>query len=348
MLERFITQTSRRHNWSIAGLCDKHRCWGINKQALLPSQGDEIRVAKCYNPWSFTRAVEKMMKARVRDTEIYFDIDGLGLAPLGDRMLERPALFLLHGGPGGDHASFKTQCTANLRETAQLVYVDHRGSGRSTEADPQTCTLENNIDDLDALRQHLGLKRISILGSSYGGMVAQGYAIRYPHRVANLILVATAPSYRFIEDARRILQERGTPDQIRVCQRLWDGTFESQEQLYEYYMVMGPMYSLAFDLPAFEKGWGRGIRNFAQLNFGFSTFLRTFDFIQDLKSITCPTLVLGGAHDWICAPHHSEILAKQIPRAHLKIFAESAHSIAQDEPQAFDAVVRGFLTYALP
>ena len=56
----------------------------------------------------------------------------------------------------------------------------------------------------DSIREHFGLERISILGSSYGGMVAQGYAIRYPDRIANLVLAATAPSFRFMDDAKRI------------------------------------------------------------------------------------------------------------------------------------------------
>ncbi len=288
------------------------------------------------------------MRARIRDTEIYFDVDGMGLIPDGDRMRERPVLFLLHGGPGGDHASFKSQATANLRDVAQLVFVDHRGSGRSKAADPKTYTLENNIDDVDALREYLGLEQISLLGSSYGGMVAQGYAIRHAKHLANLVLVATAPSYHFMESAKQVLQERGTPDQIRVCEWLWNGTFETDEQLYEYYKVMGPMYATTFDEAKFENGWGRGIRNFAQLNFGFSGFLKTFDFTDRLSTITCPTLVLGGAKDWICAPEHSRVIAERIPRAHLKIFANSAHSIAQDEPTAFEAAVRGFLTYATP
>lgn len=285
------------------------------------------------------------MRAKVRDAEIYFDVDGMGLVPGSGEMVERPTLFLLHGGPGGDHSSFKTQ-VAGLRGTAQLVYVDHRGSGRSAPGDPNTHTLDNNIDDLDALREHLGLERISLLGSSYGGMVAQGYAIRYPGRLANLILVATAPSFRFIEDARRIVEERGTPDQVRVCQWLWDANFASLEQLHEYYREMGPMYSTSFNLADFEANWNRGIRNFEQLNFGFGGFLRSFDFTDRLHEIACPTLVLAGAHDWICPPRHSQLIAERIPRAHLKIFARSAHSIAADEPEAFMAAVRGFLTYA--
>ncbi|MDA1013714.1 MAG: alpha/beta fold hydrolase [Planctomycetota bacterium] len=286
------------------------------------------------------------MKARIRGTEIFFDVDGCGSEPGPGGLFERPHLFLLHGGPGGDHASFKTQATSELRDVAQMVYVDHRGSGRSAPADPQTYTLDNNIDDLDALRDYLGLERISILGSSYGGMVAQGYAIRYPERVANLVLVATAPSFHFMDDAKRILHERGTPEQIRVCQPLWDATFESDEQLFEYYKVMGPMYSTAFDLAKAEEGWGRGIRNYQQLNLGFGGFLKTFDYTSQLHTIKCPTLVLAGAHDWICAPRHSEEIAARIPRAHLKIFAHSSHSIAADEPDKFLAAVRGFLTYA--
>ena len=286
------------------------------------------------------------MRARVRGTEIYFDVDGMGLAPVGERMIERPPVFLLHGGPGGDHSSFKTQL-AELRDTAQLIYVDHRGSGRSAANDPDSWTLDNNIDDIDALREHLGLERISILGSSYGGMVALGYAIRYSQRVANLILVATAPSFRFMEDAKNLLQERGTDEQIRVCERLWQGTFESEEQLREYYRVMGPMYAVSFDAESFDAGWSRGVRNYAQLNKGFVECLRTFDFIEELSTIRCPTLVIAGEQDWICPPSQSRRIAERIPCAHLKIFANSAHSVAQDEPAAFLAAVRGFLTYAV-
>jgi len=269
----------------------------------------------------------------------------MGLVPRDDKMVERPVLFLLHGGPGGDHSSYKTQL-ASLSDVAQLVFIDHRGSGRSSRNDPASNTLDSNIDDVDALREYLGLERIALLGASYGGMVAQGLAIRYPERISNLILSATAPSYRFIADARRIVEERGTPEQKRVCQWLWNATFETPEQIYEYYKAMGPMYSRKFDLEKFEKSWSLGIRNIAQINYGFGGFLKEFDFIDQLHTICCPTLVLAGAHDWICPADHSRLIAERIPRAHLKVFAESSHSIPVDEPEAYLAAVRGFLTYA--
>jgi proline iminopeptidase len=287
------------------------------------------------------------MRARIRDTEIYFDVDGAGLVADGDRMVERPVLFLLHGGPGGDHVSFKASC-AGLTDVAQLVYVDHRGCGRSASGDPADYTLENNIDDLDALRKHLGLERISILGSSYGGMVALGYVLRYPERVANLILVCTAPGYRFIDEAKRYVEEHGTPEQVRVCRRLWEGTFESLEQLREYYEVMGPMYSTTYEPKDFPTGWNRGKRSFEALNRGFGDFLRKFDYTSRLGEIRCPTLVIGAAHDWICAPQNSRLIAERIPRAHLKIFANSGHSVGSDENAAILQAIRGFLTYASP
>lgn len=47
------------------------------------------------------------MRAKIRDTEIYFDIEGAGLVPDGPRMKEKPVAFVIHGGPGADHSSYK-------------------------------------------------------------------------------------------------------------------------------------------------------------------------------------------------------------------------------------------------
>jgi|TARA_B110000495_G_C22955202_1_gene559593 proline iminopeptidase len=282
------------------------------------------------------------MHARLEGADIYFDVDGMGLVAEPDRMVERPIVFLLHGGPGGDHSSFKSGMS-ELRDVAQLVYVDHRGAGRSRVDDPTTCTLEQNVRDVDALRGYLGLEKICVFGSSYGGMVAQGYAIEFPKHLDRLILSVTAPSYRFIEESQTILEERGTAEQKRVCQWLWDASFENEEQLQEYYRVMGPMYAVQFDAEKHEQGWRRGIRNYQQLNQGFGGFLRTFDFIEQLPSISCPTLVLAGSHDWICPPSQSQLIADKIPHAQLELFANSSHMVSHDEPERFLEVVRKFL-----
>lgn len=284
------------------------------------------------------------MFARVNGTRIYFDVDGASHVPDTGRLRERPVVFLLHGGPGADHSAFKSQL-GWLTELAQLVYIDHRGSGRSASCDIETCTLENNVADVEALREYLGLERVSVLGYSYGGMVALAYAIEHPSRVANLILQCTAASYRFLDDARRIVEERCTPAQKKVCEKLFEGTFENTEELEEFFREMGPMYGRRFNPATFDTGWPKTLWNYEQFNFGFREVLTSFDLTPRLHEIQCPTLVIGAAHDWICPPNHSKMIADAIPSAHLKLFQESSHRVADDEADAFRAAVRGFLTY---
>ena len=282
------------------------------------------------------------MYAPLDGTRLFFDVDGPQWVPDGDQMRRRPVLFLLHGGPGGDHGSFK-KTVGQLRDVAQLVYVDHRGSGRSDPVEIESCTLDTNIDDVERLRENLGLESISLLGSSYGGMVAQGYAIRYPDNLGRLVLSATAPSFRFLAEAQERVEREGSEEQKRVCQWLWEGTFQSLDQLKRYYRAMAPWYAVSFQEEKFEESWGRGIRNFQQTNLGFSSFLREFDFTPQLDQLRCPVLVLAGEKDWICAADQSREIARRIPQAELHVFPDAAHSIAEDQPDEFLALVRQFL-----
>lgn len=273
---------------------------------------------------------------------LFFDVDGPEWVPDGDQMRQRPVLLLLHGGPGGDHSSFK-KTVGQLRDIAQLIYLDHRGSGRSSQVPIGDCTLDNNIDDVERLRVQLGLDRICLLGSSYGGMVAQGYALRYPDQLDRLVLCATAPSFRFLVEAQAKVEADGSEEQQLVCEWLWNGSFQSLDQLKRYYRAMAPWYAVTSSEDDFEDGWSRGMRNFQQINLGFSTFLREFDFTGQLAEIRCPTLVLAGKQDWICSAGQSEEIAGLIPGAELEVFANSAHSLAQDVPDLFLSRVRRFL-----
>jgi proline iminopeptidase len=284
------------------------------------------------------------MRARIRDTEIYFDVEGSGLVPDGPRMLEKPVAFVLHGGPGGDHTNYKPHLTP-LADKLQLVYLDHRGQGRSARGPKETYTLENNVEDMEALRQYLGLGQIVVFGASYGGMVALSYAVRYPQHVSHLIAIVTTPNFRFLERAQQILAERGTDEQKKVAQTLWAGTFASEDELSNYFEVMGPMYSMKFDPIKARDSRSRSIVSADAINEGFGGFLRTYDVTDQLSKITAPTLVLAGRHDWICPPEFSELIAGKIPQADLRIFEESGHSVQTDEHEAFIDAIRGFLVY---
>ena len=286
------------------------------------------------------------MRARIRDTEIYFDVEGMALVPDGGAMREKPVAFVIHGGPGGDHSSFKGVLTP-LAERMQLLYFDHRGQGRSGRGDPAKYTLDENVEDMEALRRYLGLGPIVSIGTSYGGMVAQAHAARYPQAVSHLILVVTASHGGFVARAQQIVRERGTPEQQRVCDALWRGEIRDGAGMRHFYAVMGPLYSVRHDAAAAARGHGRTIHEAEPLNRAFAPngFLRGFDLRPELPRITAPTLVIAGRHDWICPPEFSEEIARLIPRAELRIFEQSAHSVRVDEPQALIDAVAGFVVY---
>ncbi|MDX2229421.1 MAG: alpha/beta fold hydrolase [Leptolyngbyaceae cyanobacterium bins.349] len=284
------------------------------------------------------------MRAKIRDTEIYFDVEGAGLVPDGARMKEKPVAFLIHGGPGADHTSFKPTFSP-LSQKMQLVYFDHRGQGRSQRGHPSTYTLDNNVEDMEALRQYLGLGQIVVIGASYGGMVALTYASRYPAHVSHLIAIVTVADARFLERAQQILAEKGTEAQKAIAQHLWDGTFRDEEHLREYFQVMGSMYSLTFDPNSPPNSWKRAILSPDAINAAFGGFLRTYDVRQQLPNITAPTLIIAGRHDWICPSEFSEEMARLIPNADLRIFENSGHAVRADEPEALLDAIAGFIVY---
>ena len=286
------------------------------------------------------------MFAIVRGTKIYFDVDGAGLVPDGGAMRERPVAFLIHGGPGGEHSGFKPAMSA-LADRMQLVYFDHRGHGRSAPADPATYTLDENAEDMEALRRHLGLGPIVSIGTSYGGMVAMAHAARYPDAVSHLILVVTAAHGGFIERAQAIVAERGTLAQQAAAAKVWAGAFTSAEECREYYDVMGPLYARRHDPAAAAATRTRAIHTPEPLNRAFRPggVLRRFDLRPELPRISAPTLIIAGRHDWICPPEFSEEIHRLIPRSELRVFANSSHSIRVDEPEALLDAIRGFVVY---
>jgi proline iminopeptidase len=286
------------------------------------------------------------MRARIRGTEIYFDVEGMGLVPEGARMVERPVAFVIHGGPGGDHTGFKPALTP-LAERMQLVYFDHRGQGRSAMGDPATYTLDENVEDMEALRQHLGLGPIVSIGTSYGGMVAMAHAARYPRSVSHLVLVVTAAHAGFNARARQLVAERGTAEQKEVAAQLWAGALDTPEKLRRYYDVMGPLYSRSHDPVAAKAGRDRGILSPEALNRAFAPggFLQHYDLRPELARIVAPTLILAGRHDWICPPEFSEEIHRLVPGSDLRIFEESSHSIRADEPRKMIDAIAGFVAY---
>ncbi len=93
---------------------------------------------------------------------LFVDVEGASHVPDGAALREKPTLLLLHGGPGYDHSSFKPVFSA-LADTAQVIYVDHRGHGRSTRRPAAEWTLDTFADDIVRLCSALGITRPVVL-----------------------------------------------------------------------------------------------------------------------------------------------------------------------------------------
>lgn len=285
------------------------------------------------------------MFATLRNTTLYFDVEGAGLVPDGPRMRQKPEAMVIHGGPGSDHSGFKPALSP-LSDIMQMVYFDHRGQGRSARADPASYTLDENVEDMEALRRHLGLGSIVSIGTSYGGMVAMAHAARYPAAVSRLILAVTAAHGGFIDRARAILAERGTAEQQAVGETLWAGAFQTPQEVQHYYDIMGSLYSTRFDPAAAAATRERMQPSPEPLNraFGEGGVLRNFDLRPELGRITAPTLILAGAHDWICPPEFSQEIHRLIPGSKLEIFEASSHSLRVDEPERLVRSISAFVS----
>lgn len=288
------------------------------------------------------------MLAKIRDTEIFFEIHGSALEVDGPLLRSRPTAFVAHGGPGADH-SFMRPGMDPLGEYSQVVFWDHRGQGRSARGDIAKYTLDENVEDLEALRIHLGVDQIVSVGTSYGGMVAMAHAARYPKSVAKLLLIVTASHSGFNKRAQEILAQKGTQEQKEIAGQLWTGELNSQEAMREFFRKTWSLYSTTFDeskRAKNEDALARCILSPEALNRAFAPggFLQSYDLRPELKNISAPTLILAGRHDWICAPEFSEEIHALISGSRLKIFEKSSHSLRGDEPEEFFATVREFIT----
>lgn len=285
------------------------------------------------------------MLATVNGVEIFFDVEGPGFVPDGPDLREREVCFVLHGGPGMDHTYYRPWLSP-LADDMQLVYIDHRGTGRSgREVALESCTIGQMADDVEALRKQLGLGKVTVLGNSFGGFWALTYALRYPESVKRLILVTTAPSHEFYEAAKVEAAKKGTPEQIAAIPDVFEGKITSDEDFEKWWEIMLPLYYHRWD-EAYREGGKRARPNPEIASYMFREVIPSYDVRPRLAEIGVPTLIVGARHDWVTPLGQSELIAAGIPNSELVVFEQSGHSPFVEEQEDFVTAVRGFMGFA--
>jgi pimeloyl-ACP methyl ester carboxylesterase len=254
------------------------------------------------------------MHVEVNGTRLWFDVDGSTLVPHGSEMRERPTVVLLHGGPGSfDHSYFKPEF-ARLAQTAQVIYLDLPGHGRSEWGDPAAWSFELCADAVHDFCDALGIARPVVYGHSLGGFVAMVYAVRHPGHAGALVLQSTFARFdlgRIVEEFRRA----GGDEAAAIAERVYGG--EGPPVTPEEWALCWRLVGIW--VPGDEES-ARTIVN-RDLNAHGLELMREFDVLDRLGGVDCPTLVCVGELDPITPVSAAREIAEALPegRARLEV-----------------------------
>jgi proline iminopeptidase len=271
-------------------------------------------------------------------------------------------LMIVHGGPGASHDYFLPYLLPLMR-TSRLVFIDERGSGKSSKIeDPRQYTIANMVEDIEAVRQALGLGKISLLGHSFGGTLVQAYAFKYQKNLSHLILGSTFASTKELNQAlARMKAEMDPKDRDRVNAieatglfgkgEIWEHGRYSEEYAklawgkgyfpYVYQNRPDPNYdplssntSTAWDV--YREMWG------SDGEFVVDGNLKEVEYVGQLSQIKVPTLIIVGDHDE-SDPRMSQEMHERIAGSQLVILPNSGHMTFVDQPEKFLKAVRDFV-----
>ena len=281
-------------------------------------------------------------------------MDGLTTAD-GRRVAYRrtgsgPTLVCHGGGPG--FSSLYLGNLGGLDEHLELVLLDPRGTGGSDRpADPRAYAIDDYAEDVEELREHLGLERIDLFGHSHGGVVAMAYAAKYPHRIGRLVLASTLARFAPEQEAamhESMSQHANEPwyeDASAALAAEQAGDFSSDEELGELAIREFPFYFA--DYGEKERAYLDTLRgevpNADTLLLFNKEIFESFDMRPGLAEIKAPTLVVTGELDFITGPVCAAEIAAEIADVRTEILPGTGHFIFVESPEAFRQAVLGFL-----
>jgi len=270
-------------------------------------------------------------------------------------------LLILHGGPGASHDYFLPYLLP-LARTNRLIFIDERGSGKSQKLDdPSGYTVENMVEDVEGVRQQLGLGEVSLLGHSFGGALAQAYALKYQSHLTHLILASTFSSTKQLNAFFEQMKAKMAPEvRARIEAIEQQGLFgrgkEYEKNRYPAdYMIAAwgdgyfpylygrkpdpnfdpaAMGAMSWDL--YRTMWG------SHGEFVIDGNLTSVEYTDRLGSLKVPTLITVGDHDEI-DPSIARDMQQHIRGSQLVVLPDSGHMTFVDQPDLFVTTVNDFL-----
>jgi len=247
-----------------------------------------------------------------------------------------PSIIILHGGPDFD-ISYMLPEMDRLSDAYHLIYYDQRGRGKSANnVKPEDVTLASDIADIDKVRQYFHLDSVTLLGHSWGTVLALEYALQYPERVSRLILMNPGPASRedYVQLRNEWLETRadlsaqkkaiaetrayqqGEPAAVTAYYRIHFKQALARQQDYEKLIAR---MSASFHKEGVLKA--RAVESRLMTETWASP---DFDLRPKIASVKVPTLVISGDHEFIPASS-AEHIAQAIPGSRLVVLKGCGH-----------------------
>jgi proline iminopeptidase len=270
-------------------------------------------------------------------------------------------LVIVHGGPGASHDYFLPHLVP-LARTNRLVFIDERGSGRSEKLeDVKQYTVERMVDDLEAVRVALNLGQINLMGHSYGGVLAQAYALKHQDHLKHLVLASTFHSTKALNAAFVRMKEKMDPalrariDAAEKAGLFGQGPNYRKGRYTDDYMIAAwgegyfpylyqrnpdanydPVGNGIMSWDLYREMWG------SNGEFVIDGNLTSVEYGDRLGSIKVPTLITVGDHDET-DPQIARDMNALIKGSKLVVLPQSGHMTFVDQPNLFRKAVDDFV-----
>ncbi|SEF65770.1 proline iminopeptidase [Halpernia humi] len=266
-------------------------------------------------------------------------------------------LIIIPGGPGGTHLAYRDFDA--LAKDNEVIYFDAFGRGKSDTAKVVTeYSLARDIEDIEGLRKALHLNKINVLGHSYGGLVAQGYALKYPQNVSHLILADTFHSYLMWQKNDDNYNHEIETNYPEVWSKLMairaKGAVSSDPEHQKIYAEVPYGFVYAYNpdnfLPKNRKPYPNPFNSklYYQMvgrdgDFIVGNDIGSFDYRKDLKNLKMPVLIYGGRFDRVAVPSEMVKYKEFCPQAKFVMFEKSGHNPQVEEPKKLFKLIEDFL-----
>lgn len=275
-----------------------------------------------------------------------------------------PALYILSGGPGEAPEHPYRQIIDSLKSFYTCVLVHQRGSGKSRNipVNENTITIKNYTHDIELIRKDRGDKKITLLGVSWGGLLAMNYAATHPEFVSNLILISSAPPshtvWNVLYDNQYARRSRVELDSMDMLQRIFSVKTEKEldslkfadpdckEVIAYKEFIAIHVRAMYYDKSKISK------KHFNDLFYSFNfqpipiidkEVLETrWDVTDELKKLTIPALIVYGRQD-DQGESTFQLQKESLKYSETQIIEQCGHEILKEKPVEFFEILLDYV-----